>query len=118
MATIGRLELLWRPGSWRHIDEWVFARQFCPQGCLVLDVGFFVFTWKRGRHHDDCGPCGECGNDHGGHSQDCHELDCAICGHGMVAHLGGTESCSESGCSCEEYERMASLRSPIREARS
>lgn len=75
MVTIGRLELMWRSGSWCRPGEWVFGRQFCPYGCIVLDCGFFVFTWHRGAHVDGyAGMCGECGNDHGGHSLDCPEL--------------------------------------------
>jgi hypothetical protein len=109
MLTLGRLELLWRPGAWRHLDEWVFARQECPQGCIVLDLGFFCFTWKRHAHRAAyVGPCGDCGNDHGGHSLDCSWLDCVSCGHGLLAHLGGVngppaESCGESGCPCVVY---------------
>jgi hypothetical protein len=48
---LGRLELLWRPGSWRRPGEWVFGRQPCDDhGCVVLDVGFVVVSWLRGKH--------------------------------------------------------------------
>lgn len=55
VLTVGRLEVIWQPGSWRHLDEWVFARQGCDEGCLVYDVGFVCLTWKRGRHVDGLG---------------------------------------------------------------
>jgi hypothetical protein len=48
--TIGRLELLWRTGSWRRTDEWVWGRQACDTGCFIFDVLFFTVTWLRGAH--------------------------------------------------------------------
>ena len=51
---VGRFEVYLRPGSWRRLDEWVFARQACDEGCLVYDVGFVCLTWNRGRHVEAC----------------------------------------------------------------
>lgn len=50
IVVIGRLELMWRRGSWCRPDEWIFGRQECDVGCIVLDVGFFVVSWYRGVH--------------------------------------------------------------------
>ena len=48
--TIGRLELLWRAGSWCRPDEWAWGRQACDTGCLIFDVLFVTVTWLRGSH--------------------------------------------------------------------
>ncbi len=48
--TIGRLELLWRPGSWRRTGEWCWGRAPCDGGCFIFDVLFFTVTWLRGAH--------------------------------------------------------------------
>jgi hypothetical protein len=44
------IDFYWRPGSWRHPDEWVFSITHCPQdnGCVIFDVGFFQMTIVRG----------------------------------------------------------------------
>ena len=52
--TSGRLELYIRPEAWRRLDEWIFARQLCDEGCIVLDIAFVCLTWRCGKHVSGC----------------------------------------------------------------
>jgi hypothetical protein len=47
----GRIEVWWRDGSWRHLDEWVFTYDKPDCGCHLVEVGFFGITLL----HKDCG---------------------------------------------------------------
>lgn len=41
---IGKVELWWRSGSWRHFDEWVFSyTNYCD--CHLFEAGFWGFAY-------------------------------------------------------------------------
>lgn len=44
-----KFEFYWRPGSWKHPDEWVFDyyEPVCGKGCRIIECGFFTITILR-----------------------------------------------------------------------
>jgi hypothetical protein len=45
VQILGRIDITWVAGTWRHPDEWVFAYRDVDCKCHVFDVGFFGISF-------------------------------------------------------------------------
>lgn len=48
ITLFNRIELWKGEGSWNRPDEWLFGWDTdCPNGCLIIEIGFFGITFLR-----------------------------------------------------------------------
>jgi hypothetical protein len=48
MVLFKKIEMWTSEGSWKHPSEWIFEiTHDCPNGCLIIEIGFFGITILR-----------------------------------------------------------------------